>query len=73
MDRQAVFQTVHPAGVFRHVAADGAGDLRGGIGRVIQAVRGGGLGDFQVADAGLQAGYAGYRIDLYDLAQASER
>ena len=34
---QAVFQAVHAAGILRDVAADGAGDLRGRIGRVIEA------------------------------------
>ena len=33
----AVFETVHAAGILRDVAADGAGDLRRRIGRVIEA------------------------------------
>lgn len=32
VDGQAVLEAVHAAGVFRHVAADGAGDLRRGSG-----------------------------------------
>ena len=36
---QAVLQAVHAAGVLGHVAADGAGDLAGQVGRVVQAVR----------------------------------
>ena len=36
--RQAVFQAMQSAGILRHVAADGAGDLAGRIGRVIEAV-----------------------------------
>ena len=36
---QAVFQAMHAAGIFRHIAADGAGDLAGGIRRVIEARR----------------------------------
>ena len=36
---QAVFQTVQPAGIFRDIAADGAGDLARRIGRVVEAVR----------------------------------
>ena len=39
--RHAVFQAMHAAGIFRHVAADGAGDLRRRIGRVIES----GMGD----------------------------
>jgi hypothetical protein len=38
VQRQAVLQAVHAAGVFGHVAADGAGDLAAGVGRVVQAV-----------------------------------
>ena len=33
----AVFQAMHAAGILRDIAADGAGDLRGRIGRVIEA------------------------------------
>ena len=33
----AVFQAMHAAGILRDVAADGAGDLRRRIGRVIEA------------------------------------
>src|SRR5205085_2726893 len=38
--RQAVLEAVNPAGVFRYVAADGTGDLGGGVGRVVQAMHG---------------------------------
>ena len=34
----AVFQAMHAAGILRDVAADGAGDLRGRIGRVVEAL-----------------------------------
>ena len=37
VDGQAVFEAMHAAGVFRDVAADGAGDLARRIGRVVQA------------------------------------
>ena len=55
---EAVFQAVHAARVFRHVAADGAGDLAGRVGRVVQAMRRGRIGDRQIAHAGLDAGDA---------------
>ena len=42
---EAVLEAVHTAGVLGHVAAYGAGDLRGGIRGVIQAVGRGRLGD----------------------------
>ena len=34
---EAVFQTMHPTGIFRHIAANGTGNLRRGVGRVIKA------------------------------------
>ena len=37
---QAVFQAVHAAGILRHVAADRAGDLRRGVGRIVEAAVG---------------------------------
>jgi hypothetical protein len=30
-------EAVHPSGILRHIAADGAGDLRGRVGRVVEA------------------------------------
>ncbi|MQM40248.1 hypothetical protein KBTX_04295 [wastewater metagenome] len=50
---QPVLQAVHAAGVLGDVAADGAGDLGGGIRCIVQPVGGGGLGDRKVAHAGL--------------------
>jgi len=47
---QAVFQAVHPAGILRHIAADGAGDLAGRVRRVIEAAPLHGPGDGQVGD-----------------------
>ena len=35
---QAVFEAMHAARVFRHIAANGAGNLAAGIGRVVQAM-----------------------------------
>ena len=63
VDRQAVLQAMHAAGVLRDVAADRARDLRRRIGRVVQAVRRGGLRDREIAHAGLHARGAGFGID----------
>ncbi|MNP15072.1 hypothetical protein D3C76_1074140 [compost metagenome] len=70
MHGQAVFQTVHAAGVFRDIAADRAGDLRRRVRGVVQAVGSGRLGNRQVAYAGLDAGEAADRIDLEDALEA---
>src|SRR5579871_4043704 len=73
VNREAVFQAVHAAGVFSDIAADGTGDLGRGVGRVVKAVGGSRLGDFQIADARLQAGDAGVRVDLEHLVQFCQR
>ena len=72
---EAVFQAVHAAGILRDVAADRAGDLRAGIGRVVEALVLDGLGDAEVGDAGLHAGAAVGVVDLehaVELAQAQQ-
>ena len=61
--RQAVLEAMHAAGVLGDVAADGAGDLRTRIGRVVETVRRGGLGDGEVAHARLDHGDARDRIE----------
>ena len=61
---EAVFQAVHAAGILRDIAADRAGDLRAGIGRVVEALVLDGLGDAEVGDAGLHAGAAVGVVDL---------
>ena len=48
----AVFEAVHAAGIFRDVAADRAGDLRRGIGRIVKAGVGDRLRDGKIGDAG---------------------
>ena len=63
----AVFQAMHAAGILRDIAADGAGDLRGRIGRVIEALVLDRLGDAEIGDAGLHHRDA---IDVIDLADA---
>ena len=52
---QTVFQAMHATGIFRHIAADGAGNLRRRIGRVIQAMWCSCFGNRQIAHAGLHA------------------
>ena len=44
----AVFQAMHAAGIFRHVAADRAGNLRGWVRRVIKSGIRNGIADRQV-------------------------
>ena len=67
---QAIFQAVQPAGILRHIAADGAGNLAGGIGRVIEALGFHRLGDVQIGDAGLDHDAAIFIIDLEDALHA---
>ena len=69
---QAVFQAVHAAGVFRHVAADGAGDLAGRVRRVVEALRLHRLRDGEIGDAGLDDGAAIGNVDLQDLLEFAE-
>ena len=69
---EAVFQAVHAAGILGHVAADRAGDLRRGIGCVVEAVLRGGLGDREIAHAGLHHGGACERIDALDAVQLGQ-
>jgi hypothetical protein len=51
--RQAVFEAVHAAGILGDVAADGAGDLGGRVGRVVQAEGRGRFRNRQIAHARL--------------------
>ncbi|MCY1276140.1 hypothetical protein D9M70_247980 [compost metagenome] len=67
---QAVLQAVHATGIFRDVAADGTGDLRGRIRRVIQAEGCRCLGNRQIAYAGLNPCGTGGWIDVQDVVEA---
>ena len=73
MHGQAVFKAVHPAGVLRHIAADGAGDLRGGIGAVIEPVGLRRLADRQVAHPRLQPCGARQGVDLENAVKLRQR
>ena len=62
----AVFEAVHAAGILRHVAADGAGDLRGRIGRVVEAGVLDRLRDREIGHARLDHRDAVGEVDLAD-------
>ena len=68
----AVFQAMHAAGVLRHIAADGAGDLARGIGRVVEALALHRMGDRQVGHARLHHGAAVRVVDLEDAVELGE-
>ncbi len=68
----AVFEAMHAAGIFRDIAADGAGDLRRRIGRVIEAGLGDRLRHREIGDAGLDHGDAIVEIDLADAVELGE-
>ncbi|CAM2144652.1 hypothetical protein PT2222_160115 [Paraburkholderia tropica] len=73
MHGEAVLEAVHAARVFGNIAADRAGDLRRRIGRVIETVRRGRLGNGQIAHARLYGGRACVRIDFENALEARER
>ena len=72
VQRQAVLQAVHAARVLGHVAADRAGDLAARVGRVVQAVRGRGLADREVAHAALHGGRARCHVELQDAVELGQ-
>ena len=61
-----VFQAMRAAGVHRDVAADHAGELAGGVGGIEEAMRGDGIGDADIGDAGLHHGAAVGVVDVED-------
>ncbi len=60
---EAVLEAVRAAGVFGEVAADGADDLRRGIGRVEEACAADEVGDLRVGDAGLDGDEGVFEVD----------
>ena len=70
---EAVFETMHAARIFRDIAADRAGDLRGGIGRVIKALRLDRAGDREIGDARLDDREPVGEIELLDLIEFHHR
>ena len=71
--RQTIFEAVHPARVFSHVAADGAGDLARRVWRVVQAVGRCGFRDGQVAHTALHSGRARPHVNIEDLVELGQR
>ncbi len=69
---KAVFQAMHAAGILRHVAADGTGDLAGGIGRVIEAAIGNRVRDGEIGNARLYDRAAILVIDLEDAVELAQ-
>ena len=69
--RQPVFQAMHAAGILRDIAADRTGDLRGRVGRVVEAVSLDGMGDAEIGDAGLRHHHPVHQIDLEDRVEAA--
>ena len=67
--REAVFQAVHAARILGDVAADRAGDLARGIGRIIEAQPLHGVGDAEIGHARLRDHAAVGHIDLEDLVE----
>src|SRR5690606_22833299 len=63
---EPVFQAVHATGVFRDIAADRAGDLRGRVGRVVEAFLLHGAGDAEIGDARLRHDGAIQVVDVED-------
>jgi len=63
---------VHAAGVFGHVAADRAGDLARGVGRVIEAALRDRVRDREVRDPGLAGHAAVVVVDVENAIEARE-
>ena len=62
----AVFQAMHATGILRHVAADGAGNLRGRIRRVIKSRMRNRVADRKIGDTRLRHHDAVVKIDVAD-------
>ena len=62
----SVFEAMHAAGIFRDIAADRAGDLRGRIGRVVKTRIRHGIADREIGDARLDHSDAVIEIDFTD-------
>ncbi len=69
---EAVLETVCAAGVFGEIAADGADDLRGGVGRVEEASAANELCDLRVGDARLDRDERVFEVDGGDAVHARE-
>ncbi len=72
MYRQPVLQAMHPTGILRYVAANGAGNLTGRVGCVVQAVGGGGLADSEVAHTRLDDGGAAVGVNALNTVELGQ-
>jgi len=69
---QPVFEAVHPARILRDIAADRAGDLAGGVGRIIEATALHRLRDRQIGDARLDHGDAVFMVHFKNALELAE-
>jgi hypothetical protein len=69
---QTVFEAMHPAGILRHVAADGACNLAGRIGRIIEPVGLHGMGNGKIGDPGLRSDAPVCIVDVEDPVELAE-
>ena len=69
----AIRKRMRAAGIFRDVAADGAGFLAGGIGSEVQAVLFDGAREVEIHNTWLDDGPPIFRIDFQNVVHARER
>ena len=72
MQRQAVLEAVHTARVFGHIAANGAGNLAGRVGGIVQIKGSGRLADGQVAHPRLHHSRAACGVHLQDAVELGQ-
>ena len=63
-----VFEAMHAAGIFRHIAADRTGDLGGRVGRIVEPGLLDRLRDGQIGHSGLRHHQPIFEVDLTDAA-----
>ena len=73
VQREPIFQAMHAARVFRHIAANRAGNLAARVGRVIQAMLRHGLTDGQISHTALHDGRTAVFVDLQNFIELGER
>ena len=59
-----IFQAMHPAGIFSHIAANGAGDLRGRVRRIVETLVLHRLGYGEIGDPRLHHGAAVFIVNF---------
>ncbi len=70
---EAIFQAMHAAGILRDIAADRAGDLGGGIGGVVKALRLDRAGDREIGDTRFDDRETVGEVDLLDFVELHHR